>query len=496
MYYRYQSMNKLNNRQTTVAQHHAVIKQAVYIDGAKYVMPVLYFMHPDNSVHRLDILINYFKAYPTRSYDWKVQRSKGVGFLWDFLHAQNIDTDWNNTKNHRKIIRHFQLSLLNGTIDFKEIYDPLNLYWPGMSYNQAEDLINALLDFLRWCNDEEEIKSNIEINSNSKISNESLISFMYEAHYKKNLSFMSHLKSSRKFAEEAYRKSRAKVVHLNPEKPLAGYFDPVKAFPKDLIPDFLEHGFLVNPDAEHLHERIDLTGKMIALLLFYGGLRRSEPLHMWFNDVRSMGDKYEVFINHPEFAEAGLGRNPTQNRLSYLKSIGMSPRNLAKDNKSLYSGWKDLYLDSELKAQVYWINHSAQESFREMFVYYLRYRQELINLRKSLGGIDHPFLFVSKGVGEIDYRGAPYSYASFGKAWNRALSRAGKVLNLDLTPFKDNGLTPHGPRHSYGYKLSKEVDDPKIVQVALKHKHSHSQNVYTVPTTEDVMNALNKISQD
>lgn len=472
---------------------HAVVKQRIKVDGTTLVLPVLYFQKSDFSVNRFNLLIEYFLSNPTKSISWMQMRARAVGLFWDFLLAQDSKFHWAEQSSHRQIIRRFSLALLSGTYNLDNPIDELGLYWEGTSKKNAKKLMYSIIDFLLWCRDEG-FQCDLEITTRDSISPETLLSFLYVSRFLKNLSFLSYLKNTNESATELQRRSRVAPVDFGASKSISGVFDPVKAFPTKYIDAFINHGFILDQSSNIPHERIDMNGKMIALLLFYGGLRRSEPLHIWYNDIQTtrLG---ESLIVHPEHAKANLMSVPkATTRKEYLESIGMIPRNRNFGNKSLYAGWKNLFLGPDYTTPIYWIDNHAKDLFNEMFEYYMRYRKGLIDLRISAGQKDHPFLFVSNGIDRAsgkDFRGSPYSYSSFGKAWNRALARTSKILNESLDPDKNSGLTPHAGRHFYGKWLSQKGIDAKIIQVCMHHRNASSQLVYTVPTHHEVCDALN-----
>lgn len=62
---------------------------------------------------------------------------------------------------------------------------------------------------------------------------------------------------------------------------------PVKYFPRDRIWDLLETGFAVAADRStaNLYEQLNIRDAMITVLMHGGGLRESEPFHLYVTDV-------------------------------------------------------------------------------------------------------------------------------------------------------------------------------------------------------------------
>lgn len=478
-------------------QNFTIVKQAVSTTKAPFVMPVLYLRQADNSVTRFNLLIEFFLAYPFMSREWRKIAARSIGLLWDYLLAQGLSFDWTNSDAHRQIIADFTMALHRGTFRPNELDDPLHLYWPPSSQKQCKKIMRAILEFIEWCITKG-FKSNVGINSKSSITPESLTAFLYVAKFQKNISFMAHLKRSDSIANDLRNRHISSPIQFGSPNKAPNYYDPAKAFPKDLVSTFLNEGFVLNPLAESMFDREDITAKMIAYLLFFTGLRRSEPLHLWFNDIDPTNKDHLVLLAHPEFASTRLRYSEQLSRSQYLKLHKLSPRNIDDGSKSMYAGWKEMKMDIDFTAPAYWINETAEQNFRKMAYKYLRHREVLMNYRKAAGGFDHPFYFVSNGFDHskrVDYRGAPYSYAAFGKAWDRALNRTGKILGKNLVPTKFSGLTPHGGRHFYGTMLQEMKLDEKFIQECMHHKSIFSQKVYTVPSSKQVMDTMNELGQ-
>ncbi len=79
---------------------------------------------------------------------------------------------------------------------------------------------------------------------------------------------------------------------------------PAKFFPPARAEDLLWLGHKRPGSAEHPNDfmNYNVRDMMIALLDGWGGLRRSEGLHLWYNDVRPNPedpDSALVVLNHP-----------------------------------------------------------------------------------------------------------------------------------------------------------------------------------------------------
>jgi site-specific recombinase XerC len=83
----------------------------------------------------------------------------------------------------------------------------------------------------------------------------------------------------------ALKVSRARSVLLR-RNPVIDH-EPVKFFSEDRMADLLFKGFIVPGKQKSLRieERLNLRDILITMLMHYGGLRMSEPFHLYIHDV-------------------------------------------------------------------------------------------------------------------------------------------------------------------------------------------------------------------
>jgi hypothetical protein len=157
---------------------------------------------------------------------------------------------------------------------------------------------------------------------------------------------------------------------------------------------------------------------MMALLDGWGGLRRSEGLHLWERDVAEdpgQPGHALVVLNHP--AEASVqwrDRFSDQDRATTRRDMlalfyGIKPRNVVK--RGFYHvGWKGMALNDNYQACIYWIDANASALFYVLYHGYRRFvRPAIMDRRRRMGGADHPFLFVSRSYGDGGKGLAPLS---------------------------------------------------------------------------------------
>jgi len=316
--------------------------------------------------------------------------------------------------------------------------------------------------------------------------------FIVVAQKIKQLSMFSHLKNVKEMAWQHQQKVQNQLYDFG-QSYSSFDFDPAIYLDPDLVAALLEYGFVKNLSANAPEDREDITAKMIFELMAFGGLRISEPYHLWFNDVFIESEfTCKVILRHPSDAKTHI-RDEDCIRKEYLSRRGLLPRHLDNSSGSYHAGWKNLATDKSLNAPVFWIHSGAEAEFSTLYVSYLEYRRKLIAQRLKRGLPNHPFLFVSAGEDRcagVSHIGDPYTITAFKKAWTRALKRVGKALDREIVKSKKNGTSHHGCRHFYGQALSDSSTNPKVIQKALRHRSVMSQGPYTTPDFKRVSTVL------
>lgn len=460
-------------------------------------MPILW-LYGRGKPKAFNLLIDYFHDRRSRSLNWQRKAARSIGLFFDFSNSFEFDEKRSYRNRNSATMSAFFFALQRGTI-LANGSDPTELFWSPLSTNTTHDIARHLDMFTAYA--ASKVK---EMNPNHPLTEiqetftkhptdaATMARFLITSKKISSRSFLSHLKNEVSGAGEQIRSAR---LNLGLDKMIHGC-RTVKPMPLELAINMLNHGFVKDANATKLEHREDITGKMIFLLLFGAGLRRSEPLHMWFNDTTfpNLAEEQRCIptLRHPAQAPTYIvGEN--MNRLQYLKEKGLSPRHLSS-GKSMYVGWKNLPTDARTKStEAFFIHLNFERLFESYYHYYLNYRRELVSLRVAQGGIDHPFLFVSNGFdgnAGNSYAGAPYSWGAFEGSFSRALNRVEKLTGLTIPRGKSHGTTPHGLRHAYAMILVELGAPPKAIQRALHHASILSQEVYTQPEWEAVSKAL------
>jgi len=460
---------------------HTRIKTRTYTDNTSRSIPLTtMIVEYNDKVQILIPLYEYQLKKHMMSKSWHNKLLQAVNLLLDYM---EVNQDCYSSPE--EFFASFAEALYCGTIN-EDGYDKSGLYWIPKKTDTANRLLNQLSEFSDWlCNNYGSIQLNPWRDANSY---EQKLNWIAQIN-KSQRSFLGHLDSTLNMSETA-RKVRNLIMRRNPVSARGG----TKAFPEDQINMLLWEGFNKTNKKNNLSllDSYNWRDIAITILMHGGGLRHSEVLHLWVQDV--MDDPYDpnlalVRIYHPsegappkDFIDP-LNGKPLNNREAYLRlKYGLQSRNQYISNNSRFAGWKDPKLDNEREyyMHVYWFPQEWGYIFRKVWkMYLLKRMHERIEEK-------HPFAFVSfyhKNKGEMLSMSA--SRESHAKA----------VEKIGLTVSKTSGTTEHGHRHAYGQRLSVSGIDRRIIQAAMHHKSAESQNVYTEPTIINVTNSLNKATQ-
>jgi len=251
------------------------------------------------------------------------------------------------------------------------------------------------------------------------------------------------------------------------------------AFPSDRFLDLIFKGFMHDEPNPLLMKAGQLRDALIAILMHGGGLRESEPFHLWFEDVcehpHHPGLAW-VRIGHPE-----LGRIRAKNKITgavhqsskqeILAANGLKPRTQLIGQK--HAGWKRPALDGKYFMEIHWAPKALG------FLFWRLWRLYLLQLTRI--EIPHRHAFVAlrgKTIGEM------YSMEHYDRAHAKAVRRIG------LVPEKYLGTTEHGHRHAYGALLRLIGMKPVVIKRCMHHKSVQSQVVYTEPEAREIHQEL------
>ncbi|AXK40178.1 gamma-mobile-trio recombinase GmtY [Crenobacter cavernae] len=408
-----------------------------------------------------------------RSHIWMVKLAQAVSLLLDYMAANHDCYD-----NPKDLFAGFVQRLYTGTVG-EDGTDPSGLYWQGRSPAVVRQLVNPLSEFSDWMAERQGTRP---LNPWRQATRGEELLAWAAWHQKRDRAFLAHA-WDRETASLQMTRARNALLQKTPVID----HETVKFFPDERIHDLLFKGFIVpgKQKSPRLEERLNLRDILITLLLHYGGLRMSEPFHLYVQDVVPdplHPERARVRVYHPSLGTAppdwldAKGKPTRCSRDAYLRGKwGMLPRTEYASTDQWHAGWKGNALDSKAHCmEVSWFPAWAGELFWQLWVFYMAQRAHM--------RCDHPFSFVTQ-------QGKPYAIDSFERQHRRAVERIG------LTPAKALGTTPHAHRHAYGQRLADAKIDPIFRKKALHHKSLESQTVYTEPDRAKLTRALEEASQ-
>lgn len=462
------------------ARYHTVVHTLVRHAGRSDVrLYVLYLLSqgsasPTPMVPLVEFILEHGR---TRSLAWQRELTRSVGLLVDFMQANVQHFKMMDTRP--KVLAAFADALVGGTIN-SEGNDSSSLYWEPKSIARATVALNAVTAFSDWLVNRYAATA---LNPWENASVAEQIAYWRRFENRRAHALLRHTMGREDQAAAALQ-TRAVRVRRKAISTLPG--SPPKTFPDASMADLITKGFARprKTSSSLWYEQINVRDALITILLHGGGLRESEPFHLYVSDIaidpRNPGSAL-VKIYHPEqgaapddFFDPITGKKLQGDRETYLRTKWMlEPRNLNPGR--FHAGWKDLQLTDQREkyAMVHWFPSWWGEVFLFLFrIYITEFRSRHCH---------HPYLFVSQKEGVA---GDMYTIDSFRQAHAKAVKRIGLEVG------KAYGTTPHGHRHAYGQSMVNAGVDQKVVQRAMHHKSIESQEPYTIPSLDLVSSTL------
>ncbi|MCL1125510.1 gamma-mobile-trio recombinase GmtY [Shewanella surugensis] len=368
------------------------------------------------------------------------------------------------------LFQYFVQRLSNGTMD-ENGNDPSGLFWLPRKVSNVNQLISALNGLTDWLVIHHET---IALNPfNEASSHQARLN--YAAWHKRNQhNFLGHIRPQG--LPDLMRKARK----VRGKKDVIKVDGDAISFPEQLFQSFFVRG--VGGAKDH---RVAIRDQLILLLMHGAGVRESDALHLWVDDVFEdpINDNNSVIVRlyHPEDGKAPnkwIGRKRQSTRAAYLaEKFHLPPRNKLTGTSRV--GWKTRIVDhSDNYIQLHWFPSYYGEIFALLWRQYLLY---LLPLERS-----HPYAFVSFSRERM---GHSLTLNAFNQSYKAALARIDQVVS------KSEGRTPHSHRHAYGRRMSNAGIDVRIIKKALHHSSLLSQAVYTQPGVRDVTLAFEQATQ-
>ncbi|NKL02968.1 tyrosine-type recombinase/integrase [Rhizobium leguminosarum bv. viciae] len=419
-------------------------------------------------------LIDFFQTprNSNRSLDWQAKACRAVGCLYDYLYAVR-DAE----RPHQPItyLSDFVQALLSGTIG-PEGDDPTGLYWPPSSWSRVSETLSFVNVFSDYC---AKRFDTVALNPTNAATFQERVAAYRKLDVRNEHSLLKHLGVSKVEREQA---SLSRAIQ-SPRSPKVTDLSPPR-FPPAALKGLLSDGYTRRKKGSRLSDRYNLRDLMIFVLQRFGGLRSSEPFHLYVTDILEARDNSglaEVRLYHPELGRFShldpiTGKIVHATRTEFLRTkYGLIPRNRRTDKRR--AGWKELMLDvgpPHYYAVVRWFPTIWGKIFWKLYQAYVR---EVLPSK-----LDHPYLFVNLDKGENF--GSMYSLSAYYDNHAAAMARIGFEVS------KSEGTTTHGLRHAYGHSLEVAGISDKIIQSCMHHKSLNSQGVYTLPDALEVSRAL------
>jgi len=410
-----------------------------------------------------------FLAYKNeKSSSWKERSVFSLKLLIEFIYAN--DRVFTKT---RDLLLAFSQSLVEGTINPATLEDPSELFWSPRKPEDAKALLLFITTYTDWLTEQPSYKRQ-RVNPYVKAtSTEQRLSWC--AYYHKHARvFLNHL-SSRKHDTRHFDFVRLVRIQQAPKIDIAS----VKTFPETEIQSLLDNGFIRGAAPKYAPdtERIDYKGQAITILMHYGGIRKSEALHLYEHDITVDIKRTEaiVLVYHPQF---GGSPDPCYlTRKEFLaKEYQLLPRNEYPKSERLHLGWKlPLLSDRQGFFRVHFFPSSKASEFLLAWGKYLKYQRVSPPAEKS-----HPYAFTN-------IKGEPETLKNFQRLHTKAVERIG------LKHKKYFGTSEHGHRHSYGRRLAEHGLSQVEIQKAMHHKSPDSCLVYIQPSDAELQEKMREV---
>lgn len=347
---------------------HTQIRAKVIRDNTGIAMELPVIMTEYGPLHPL---IDYLLLHShSKSPAWQQKVVQAVGLLLDYMAA-----NYSCFEDPKELFTSFVQRLYSGTIGDNGA-DPSGLYWLPRERNIVKQLSSQVAAFSDWLSEQ---KGAEPLNPWRRATTFEEMLNWAAFHQRHSRTFLGHTWDMNRASETA-QKARNTQLKRNPKMERDG----VKYFPEDKFEDLLFKGFIVPgyQKSPRIEERLNLRDILITLLQHYGGLRISEPFHLFVHDVLPDPRDPEralVRIFHPSegiapddwLDEKG---NPIKcTRGKYLRGKHLLiPRNEYPQCDLRHAGWKEPLLDGRQRFMyVHWFPSWAGKFFLKLWNIYL-----------------------------------------------------------------------------------------------------------------------------
>ncbi|MEZ9291233.1 gamma-mobile-trio recombinase GmtY [Vibrio lentus] len=422
-------------------------------DSNIFVLPLIFI-----GEQLLASYARYAYLHRRKSNSWHQKSASAVALFMKYIAKRRKDFP-----DPVSCFKAFVDDLEYGTIDPQTGQDFGDLYWAVRSSKNTNKFINYISKFNQYnYRQAEEYASKNDSTTKAILLNKQIPADSSEKHIK--LAAWHH-RHSNAFLPHTLKRNQSEMNFVDEVR--SHYHNgnnlstPLYTFPKSRIFDLLS-AFKTHTKSGDFVRQYNLRDMLVTMLMHFGGLRMSEPFHLYVEDIMENP-------NHP--GEALVKLYHPDSRTARLARMGLRPRTDARCSHSYRAGWKNKNINEV--TTVKWFPVEAGEWFWDLWVLYITQQR----VEAPYDNI-HPFAFTQKD-------GKPASYSSFNQAHKRAVERLGLIVA------KKNGTTPHSHRHTYGSDVWEQTQDQVILQKVLRHSSPMSQYVYIHPSDERIRDSLN-----
>ena len=264
-------------------------------------MPVLFALTACGVAAPFGPLIQFFRDEgPRMRLSRQREMAWAIGLLLDFLTAYGQDL----ASAPVDALFAFVHAVRGGTSPGSRL-ERAGLCWPERSHNRAARCLALVSEFTDWLSNR---TGRIAMNPWAQASPAERLVLMRRAERRSANALLGHVAMQRR--GEGSQRSRAVSLRREHNDAPGG---TVYAFDEQHFERLVHRGFARNaPPGAALHRRLRLRDLMITLLLHGGGLRESEPFHLFVGDVDVDPDRPEVArvrVYHPENGAAPANRS-------------------------------------------------------------------------------------------------------------------------------------------------------------------------------------------
>lgn len=414
--------------------------------------------------------LRYLAGKLGKGQSWRERSTFAIMLLIKYINANEGTFD-----QVTELFRSFRDALEMGTINPTDLSDPSGLYWSPRLREDTDSIIQYITNYTDWLAERPEYEARranpfrLATNVEQRLN--------WSAYYQKqDKVFLNHLESDaeaserNRYVREIGRRGNARIFE-----------EEVKKFPSDKINALMDSGFVRATHANEAdpNKQVDWKGRALTILLHFGGLRKSEALHLYLSDIKIDKKRHEAIVRVYHPSEGVSPDKACRTRRDYLaKHFLLRPRTEYLKSERLHLGWKAPALTSTERyfTVQFFPPHKATE-FLYVFQNYLRYQ------RVEPGVRGHPYAFTN-AVGQ------PETAKNFQRLHKAAVNRIG------LQHLKYLGTTEHGHRHAYGYRLADNGFSQLDIQKAMHHKSPDSCLVYMQSTNKELREKMERVESN